>query len=125
MIILVVLICGRGLHMVQSRVPVGDLVAVVEQAQVVLADVELRYADQKRSREVTDHLLRTVAILVLQQRRLRFLVVVRLKLRLFVRQRLRRVEIVPVWVVHRQRWKRCLRVFLRLHRRVFCFDMLH
>ena len=103
----------------------GDLVAVVEQAQVVLADVELRYADQKRSREVTDHLLRTVAVLVLQQRRLRLLVVVRLKLRLFVRQRLRRVEIVPVWVVHRQRWKRCLRVFLRLHRRVFCFDMLH
>ena len=125
MVILVVLICGRGLYLVQSRVPVGDLVAVVEQAQVVLADVELRYADQKRSREVTDHMLRTVVVLVFQQRRLRFLVVVRLKMRLFVRQRLRRVELVPVGVMDGQRWKRCLRVFLRLHHRVFCCDMLH
>ena len=58
----------HGLHLVQSGVPSGDFVAVIEQAQVVFADIGFWYADQQRSLEVTYHILGAVASIVLHER---------------------------------------------------------
>lgn len=53
-LMILVVIGSRGLHsvhslhslyLVQSGVPGRDFVAMIEQAQVVLADIGLRYAD--------------------------------------------------------------------------------
>ena len=58
----------HGLHLVQSGVPGRDFVAVIEQAQVVFADIGFWYADQQRSLEVTYHILGAVASIVLHER---------------------------------------------------------